>query len=221
MSTENEVLLDGIRLDEIEGILIDIDDTIYKYEPNHLNALMGCHKEITKYDSVDIDFNEFKSLYRNARNKITEALSPLSACRSRALAFDLLFNELGFKNTYVHAMNYEKLYWDKFLENIEPYGHIVSFLEQCKKNKKTISAVTDMQYLFQVMKLKKMNIVHLIDFLVTSEEAGKEKPHIEIFDLALFKMKLKPNDVIMIGDSYEKDIIGASNAGIESIHLQA
>ena len=33
-------------------------------------------------------------------------------------------------------------------------------------------------------------------------------------------MKLKPNDVIMIGDSYEKDIIGANNAGIESIHLQ-
>ena len=38
--------------------------------------------------------------------------------------------------------------------------------------------------------------------------------------LALYKMKLKPNDVIMIGDSYEKDIIGANNAGIESIHLQ-
>ena len=27
-----------------------------------------------------------------------------------------------------------------------------------------------MQYLFQVMKLKKMNIVQLIDFLISSEE---------------------------------------------------
>ena len=112
MSTENEVLLNDIRLDEIEGILIDIDDTIYKYEPNHLNALMGCHKEITKYDSVDIDFNEFKSLYRNARNKITEALSPLSACRSRALAFDLLFDfcsrcMVGFRRYKFHQFCFQ------------------------------------------------------------------------------------------------------------------
>ena len=80
--------------------------------------------------------------------------------------------------------------------------------------------MTDMQYLYQSMKIQKMNLTHLIDFLITSEEAGKEKPNIEIFNLALLKMKLKPNDVIMIGDSYKKDIIGAKNAGIESIHLQ-
>ena len=77
-----------------------------------------------------------------------------------------------------------------------------------------------MQYLFQSMKLEKMNTLGLINFLATSEEAGREKPHIEIFNLALSKMKLKANDVIMIGDSYKKDILGARNAGIESVHLQ-
>ena len=220
MSINNRALLDGIKLDSIKGILIDIDDTMYSYEPNHLNGLSACYKEISKNDNVSLDFDKFKDIYRDSRNKITVSLSPLSACRSRALAFELLFSKLGFKNAYVHAINYEKIYWDKFLENIKPHQYILDFLKRCKKKNKLISAVTDMQYFFQVMKLRKMDVVNLIDFLISSEEAGKEKPHTDIFDLALYKMKLKPNDVIMIGDSYEKDIIGANNAGIESIHLQ-
>ena len=33
-------------------------------------------------------------------------------------------------------------------------------------------------------------------------------------------MNLNKNDVIMIGDSYDKDIVGAKNAGIRSLHIQ-
>ena len=119
MSIKNRALLDGIKLDSIKGILIDIDDTMYSYEPNHLNGLSACYKEISKNDNVSLDLDKFKDIYRDSRNKITVSLSPLSACRSRALAFELLFSKLGFKNAYVHAINYEKIYWDKFLENPE------------------------------------------------------------------------------------------------------
>jgi putative hydrolase of the HAD superfamily len=54
---------------------------------------------------------------------------------------------------------------------------------------------------------------------VTSEEAGKEKPHPFIFHLALEKLKIQKYDVCMIGDSYSKDIVGAINLEIKSIWL--
>ena len=55
-------LLDGIKLDSIKGILIDIDDTMYSYEPNHLNGLSACYKEISKNDNVSLDFDKFKDI---------------------------------------------------------------------------------------------------------------------------------------------------------------
>ena len=220
MFTRNKSLLDKIDLGSFKGILIDIDDTMYTYESNHLNAINECYEHAINDFNIQINFESFNKIYRDSRNKVTESLKPLSSCRSRALAFEKLFTFLDIESPYTHAINYEQLYWEYFLSNIVPHDYIVDFLKKCKFQNKLIAAVTDMQYLYQSMKIQKMNLTHLIDFLITSEEAGKEKPNIEIFNLALLKMKLKPNDVIMIGDSYKKDIIGAKNAGIESIHLQ-
>ena len=78
-----------------------------------------------------------------------------------------------------------------------------------------------MQATFQVEKLKKLNLSKYIDFLVTSEEAGAEKPDKKIFNLALQKMKLSKSKVIMIGDNIKKDIKGAESIGIKAIYYQA
>ena len=77
-----------------------------------------------------------------------------------------------------------------------------------------------MQFNFQAKKLHALKLDKFIDFLVTSEEALFEKPHSAIYELAINKMNLNKNDVIMIGDSYDKDIVGAKNAGIRSLHIQ-
>ena len=53
-----------------------------------------------------------------------------------------------------------------------------------------------------------------IDIIVTSEEVGIEKPSTQMFYTILQKLNLNPCDVIMIGDNYDKDIIGAINANI-------
>ncbi|KAL2364842.1 hypothetical protein RJZ56_002261 [Blastomyces dermatitidis] len=70
-----------------------------------------------------------------------------------------------------------------------------------------------------------------IDFIVTSYEAGEEKPHRKIFDFAKERAKkciesdgsLLPKDTdwtcIHIGDHYENDYEGAINAGWDSFLL--
>ena len=63
-----------------------------------------------------------------------------------------------------------------------------------------------------------MGLEKQIDFLVTSEEVGCEKPNKLIFEKALEKINLENDQVIMIGDSELKDIKGAKNLGIRSFH---
>ena len=49
---------------------------------------------------------------------------------------------------------------------------------------------------------------------MTSEEIGKEKPSSYMFLTALNKLDGKPEDCIVIGDNYNKDIVGAKNLNI-------
>lgn len=51
-----------------------------------------------------------------------------------------------------------------------------------------------------------------------SEEIGYQKPQKEFFDVCFSKIEppLKPEEVLVIGDSLTSDILGAKNAGIDS-----
>lgn len=54
----------------------------------------------------------------------------------------------------------------------------------------------------------------LWDGVVTAGEAGYPKPEPAIFRLALERAGVPPSRAIMIGDSYERDVLGAREAGI-------
>ncbi len=66
-------------------------------------------------------------------------------------------------------------------------------------------------------KLKNSQISPFFNTVTTSEEAGVKKPHPEIFYLALKKSGANPQNSLMIGDSYEADILGAKNIGMRSV----
>lgn len=53
-----------------------------------------------------------------------------------------------------------------------------------------------------------------VDGAVTAAEAGYPKPHPEIFRIAMQQAGVQPVHAIMIGDSYERDVLGARAAGI-------
>ena len=48
---------------------------------------------------------------------------------------------------------------------------------------------------------------------------GVKKPNPKVFEFALMKAKTTAEDAIMIGDSYEADILGALNCGMLAIHF--
>ena len=54
---------------------------------------------------------------------------------------------------------------------------------------------------------------------VSSAEVGVSKPNPKIFEAVLNKAGVKAKSCIHVGDDYEDDIVGASNAGIASIWL--
>ena len=56
-----------------------------------------------------------------------------------------------------------------------------------------------------------------MDFVLTSAAFGRRKPHRSIFDHALKTWPAEAASTVMVGDTFEADILGAQGAGIRSI----
>ncbi|GAI20722.1 unnamed protein product, partial [marine sediment metagenome] len=56
-----------------------------------------------------------------------------------------------------------------------------------------------------------------LDFVVTSKEAGADKPSPPIFLAALGKAGVNASEAVHVGDQYKFDVIGARGIGISPI----
>ena len=56
-----------------------------------------------------------------------------------------------------------------------------------------------------------------LDFIVTSAEAGAEKPNPAIFRLALERAGISAQEAVHVGDQYRLDVVGARELGINPI----
>ncbi|MDA9249198.1 HAD family hydrolase [Gammaproteobacteria bacterium] len=209
-----------IDLSMVQGILIDIDDTLYSYAKPHQLALNICYREFNKLYPDLCTKDKFNQSYRDSRTYITTSLNFSGSCRSRLLAFQNIFENLKSLppiNAYQHALKFEELYWSEFINRIERNDSMFKFLNHCHLASAKICAVSDMQTSFQIRKLIKLGYKNL--HLVTSEEVGVEKPNPLIFKKALHKIGCDANKTIMIGDNFEKDIIGAEKLGIQAFQV--
>lgn len=85
--------------------------------------------------------------------------------------------------------------------------------------KKQVKVAIITNGLTQRQKAKIIN-THLnsyFDVIIISEEVGFSKPDKRIYELALSKLNVQPEDALFVGDDLEKDIGGCQNANIKGI----
>ncbi|GAA3957754.1 HAD-IA family hydrolase [Allohahella marinimesophila] len=198
----------------IKGILLDLDDTLYEYEPTHRQALD------VVFDDIEKDINESRSsinaAFDLAKGRVKSILPAVASGHSRILYFQLMFEKMGF-DAIPRALNANDKYWSAFLENIRLTEDAERFFKRIQGI--PICLLTDLTAEIQYRKILRLRLEPNISFIVSSEETGVEKPHPFMFQTGLVKLGLARDEVIMIGDSLKKDILGASFLGIRSYWL--
>lgn len=215
-----KIVYPEIDLSNVKTVFIDIDDTLYQYEPCHKMALEYCADIAVNDTGIKLTKEDFKTLYKKYRQNVTDRLYPQGICRSRLVAFMELFIELNINNSYNLALKFDKLYWDKLISFIELEEDAEKLISNALKHNITLVAVTDMTTKEQIQKISKMGLENHIKYIVTSEMAGAEKPDKKIFQYAVELSKSDIKTTIMIGDNMEKDGIGAQNMGIKFYHVK-
>ncbi len=194
-----------------KGILLDLDNTLYDYDRAHTFAFNQTLAHASAQLGLDPEF--LHQTYLQARHEIHLELAETAASHNRLLYFQRTLERIDH-HAVTAALSLDQYYWNHFLEQMVPYDHVYDFLHNVQEQK--ICIVTDLTAHIQFRKIDKLGLTPYVDYIVTSEEAGKEKPHPYIFLLALRKLGLGPESVCMIGDNYAKDIVGADRLGMDS-----
>lgn len=203
---------------KVKVILLDLDNTLYEYEPVHKKALRSSHK-ILKMNNK-LSFNKFVKIFNLSKSEIHRELSGTASSHNRVLYFQRLIEKTHKTIEPEIILKMYNAYWDTFLKHIKLEAGVLSTLKEIKKRKRKIIILSDLTAHIQMRKIKKLGLTPYIDFLVTSEEAGREKPHPSMFLLALNKVGVLPQEAIVVGDDLKKDVEGANSLGIKSILLK-
>jgi HAD superfamily hydrolase (TIGR01549 family) len=197
-----------------KGIIFDLDDTLYNYKK--------CNEKA--YEEVKIYFinNKYKFNFdidlELIKKNVKSTLNQTASSHNRFIYFKKIIEKNNIPYSEVIKIN--EIYWECFYKNMKLFEGVLKFLIKLKEDKKKIIILTDFQTEYQLIKLEKLNILNYIDYIITSEEIGIEKPSFKMFDAVIEKTKIKKEELIMIGDNFEKDIQGADNYGIYSYYLK-
>jgi putative hydrolase of the HAD superfamily len=109
---------------------------------------------------------------------------------------------------------------EEYITHLPNNNHLfdgaIEILEYLKPNYH-LHIITNGFHFVQDKKLKNSNIEHFFQTVTNSEMAGVKKPHPTIFEHALQLAKAEKEESVMIGDSFDADIEGAINFGIDAI----
>jgi HAD superfamily hydrolase (TIGR01549 family) len=116
---------------------------------------------------------------------------------------------------------------DKVLTHIDTMKYVVidakavEVVAELKRRGFRLIVVSNMMLPGKLLKakLQEAMVLSYFDHILISSDAGFIKPHPEIFRRALAASKLKPDEVLFVGDTYLQDIIGAKRVGLKTVWL--
>jgi len=109
----------------------------------------------------------------------------------------------------------EREFWDAAIK-YSPSEGISDVLDLLEKHQIKTGILSNSAFTGAVLEeeLAKHSLAHRFSFLISSIDYGFRKPHNRIFQIAVRKMNLEPQDIWFVGDKLEYDIRGAIDAGL-------
>jgi putative hydrolase of the HAD superfamily len=108
---------------------------------------------------------------------------------------------------------------DRFCDRVEQFFfHRVSLLAYLKRRFR-VGVVSNFFGNLRVV-FEDAGLARSVEVMIDSGRVGVSKPDPRIFQLALEQLRLPPEQVIFIGDSYERDMMPSAELGLKTIWLK-
>ncbi len=200
-----------------DAVLFDTDNTLYPYDPAHAAAQQAVKEKVM--NTFAISGKDFDEAFNEARRQIKTRLGHTASSHSRLLYLQRMLEIMGLGSQVLLALDFEQTYWRTFLANASLFDDVKELLDDLRLLGIPTAIVTDLTAQIQFRKVVYFGLDRYFNYIVTSEEAGFDKPHEAPFQIALEKMQPKGDCIWMIGDNPVNDIRGAREK-INAVTLQ-
>lgn len=198
-----------------QWIVFDADDTLFDFGKAEQHAV---GRLLTSHNVEDTDTHQ--RLYRGINRHLWQELErgAIAPGELKVTRIQRLFDEL---NITADAAEWADHYLDFLAEGshlLEGADAVVAGLAQQAR----LGILTNGLTRVQRSRLERSGLAEHISVLTISEEVGASKPDAAIFE-AMEQMMNRPDKsrVLMVGDRYETDIIGARRFGWDTAWLSA
>lgn len=197
----------------IKAVIFDLDNTLYSYDRAHGKAFEALRARAWTFLGLSAD--RFDALHAEANRILSLRCGGSPAIHDRLLRYQVLLEQAGLP--IAEAPEMAACYWNTLLDNMEAEPGVIPALRALRSMGLKIGVGTNMTADWQFAKLERLNLLPLINFLVTSEEVNAEKPDPRLFALCAEKAGAAPSECAFVGDSLQKDAQAAAAAGMRGI----
>lgn len=201
---------------EIKHLFFDLDHTLWDFDRNSKLTF----QQIFEEQKINIPIHDFLEAYIPVNLRYwklyREDKVEKSALRYHRLkeTFDSL--EYRVSDNLINLISEDYIrYLPNFNYLFDDAIEVLQYLEK----KYHLHIITNGFEEVQNLKLEKSGIHTFFREIITSECVGVKKPNPKVFEFALGKAGAKAHQSVMIGDSYEADVMGAINSGMRAIHF--
>lgn len=161
----------------------------------------------TKADEINKELGRFNT------DKINLCKIEIPNTMFTPYLYESLGIEIGLSNSEI-----DTVFWNAAAPGVPTEG-IKEFLEYLKDKGIRTGVISNIVYASSVVeeRINRLLPDNNFEFIITSSNYIFRKPDKRLFELALEKAGLKPDDVWYVGDKYECDVKGSVNAGIMPI----
>lgn len=103
---------------------------------------------------------------------------------------------------------------------LQLYPEVKNVLDELSQRYK-LAALSDAQSAWALPEMQAVDIAGYFKPIIVSGDVGYRKPDIRIFKAALAGLKMRPEEVLFVGNDMYRDIYGASLAGMKSVYFSS
>lgn len=200
----------------ITDVFFDLDHTLWDFDKN--SALT--FEKIFKINRVDVNIDDFLTQYVPINLKYWRLYREDKIAKEdlRFTRLNETFKAINFEanDDLVHKLSEDYItYLSTFNHLFENTFEILDYLSENYKLHIITNGFDEVQY----KKMSHSKIEHYFDTITNSENAGVKKPNPVIFNYALDLANTNASNSVMIGDSYEADVLGAINIGMDVVYF--
>lgn len=197
-------------------ILIDLDDTLWATQQNNKEAIHELYLS-EGWSSGYASFSHFWERYYPHNEALWHRYR-----HGEITKHELTLERFNHPLSLVRQHTEEEILAlnDRFLNLSSRKTRLIDGAIELLKYLKTLYRVVIISNGFVEVQHRKIQLSGLapyVDHIVLSEEVGVSKPYKEIFDHALSVSHTRRAEAIMVGDSWDADILGAQRAKLPSI----